>query len=367
MHPTTSVQSCLYVDDIMASADADKKKELDQFVKRVYVQLRFLVRILGEPTKFLGMELTYMREQGICCVSQQLYVEKLARVFLKEQDTQYPAYPTTPMEVNAFDRLEKAESEPNFEGPYRSIVGGLLYISVCTRMDIGFALSILTQNLANPKPTHFLMAKRVLFYLVGTKSFGLVLGGEKLTTLIAFSDASFANDKIDRRSMGGYVVFVGNSPISWAIKKHRGVQAVSSTESEIVQVTEATKELLWLQPLLIELGFPEIDWDTALHTDNEPAMHILLNNPTHSNRTKHMDIRIKFCGEVLAKRQKIALKYVPTKFNFADIFTKPLATVRFRELRGILVQNLEGIVNNSSFLRRTFAVLKDFMTNPFSR
>jgi len=188
-----------------------------------------------------------------------------------------------------------------------------------------------------------------------------------LTTLVAFSDASFANDKLDRRSMGGYVVFVGSSPILWAIKKHRGIQAVSSTESEIVQVTEATKELLWLQPLLLELGFPEIEWDTTLHTDNEPAMHILLNNPTHSNRTKHMDIRIKFCGEVLAKKQKIALKYVPTKLNFADIFTKPLATVRFRELRGILVQNLEGIVNNSNFLRRTFAVLKDFMTNTFSR
>ena len=194
---------------------------------------------------------------------------KIARVFLKEQDTQYPAYPTTPMEVNAFDRLEKAEEEQNFEGPYRSIVGGLLYVSVCTRMDIGFALSILTQNLANPKPTHFQMAKRVLFYLVGTKSFGLVLGGEKLTTLIAFSDASFANDKLDRRSMGGYVVFVGNSPISWAIKKHRGIQAVSSTESEIVQVTEAMKELLWLQPLLQELGFPEIDWDTALATHRQ--------------------------------------------------------------------------------------------------
>ena len=99
---------------------------------------------------------------------------------------------------------------------------------------------------------------------------------------------------------------------------------MSSTESEIIQVTEATKELLWLQPLLLELGFLSIDWDTALHTDNEPAMHILLNSPMHSSRTKHVDICIKFCGEVLARRQKIALKYVPTKLNFADIYTKPL-------------------------------------------
>ena len=70
------------------------------------------------------------------------------------------------------------------------------------------------------------MAKRVLFYLVGTKSFGLILGGEELTTLIAFSDASFANVKLDRKSMGGHIVFLGNSPISWAMKKHRGIQAL---------------------------------------------------------------------------------------------------------------------------------------------
>ena len=69
-----------------------------------------------------------------------------------------------------------------------------------------------------------------------------------------------------------------------AVKKHRGILAVSSTESEIVQVTELCKELLWLQPLLLELGYPNIDWYTAvLLTDNEPAAHVLLNNPTHSN------------------------------------------------------------------------------------
>ena len=40
--------------------------------------------------------------------------------------------------------------------------------------------------------------------------------------LCAFSDASFANDPQDRKSMGGYIVFLGNSPISWAANKHRG-------------------------------------------------------------------------------------------------------------------------------------------------
>ena len=359
IHPDSSVQSSLYVDDILASADPDKKEELDRFVKKV--QKEFIVRILGEPKKFLGMEITYLRDQRICCVSQQAYIEKLAHTFLLE-----PVHaPTTPVEANVYDKLRMAQDEPDFEGPYRSIVGGLLFIFVCTRMDIGFAVSLLTQNLAKPKPTHFLLAKRVLAYLVGTKSFGLILGGQPSSDLSAFVDASFANDQLDRKSMGGYIVFLGNSPCSWSAKKHRGIVALSSTETEIVQVTEGLKEVLWMQPLLIDIGFPNITSTTVMHEDNQPASQVLLKGPTHSARTKHMDVRVKFCGEVLAQKNRVLLKYIPTKWNFADIFTKPLHTVRFRDLRSIMVHDLTGIINNSQFLQRTFSVLTDFVQSPF--
>ena len=87
-------------------------------------------------------------------------------------------------------------------------MGDLLFFFVCTKIDIGFAMSILTQQLAKPKPTHFLQAKRVLAYLKGTKSFGLILGGEPISALNVFSDASFANDQLDRKSMGDTLVTV---------------------------------------------------------------------------------------------------------------------------------------------------------------
>ena len=126
IHPETSVQSSLYVDDVLASADVNRKEELDKFVKKV--QKEFIVRILGEPKKFLGMEITYLREQQICCVFQQSYIERLAQTFLLE-----PVHaPTTPVKSNAYDKLRLAQQEPDFEGPYRSIVGGLLFIFVCT-------------------------------------------------------------------------------------------------------------------------------------------------------------------------------------------------------------------------------------------
>ena len=332
------------------------------------VQKQFSVRLLGEPTKFLGMEITYMREQGLCCVSQRTYIEKLVSVFLSDHDATSTFFPTTPMETRVYDKLELARQEPDFVGPYRSIVGGLLFLFVCTRVDIGFAVSILTQHLACPKPTHFLLAKRVLHYLQGTKTHGLLLGGEVIQSLVAFSDASFANDPFDRRSMGGYIIFLGNSPISWAAKKHRGIQALSSTESEIIQIAETCKELLWLQPLLRDLGFTSINWETLLNGDNQPATHVIMNNPTHSGRSKHMDVKIKFCGEVLAKKETILLKYVPTKYNFADIFTKALSTVRFRDLRSVMLQNLDGIINNSRTTQRNYNLLNDFaQTSPMSK
>ena len=88
---------------MLAAADPDKKHELTKFVRKV--QKQFVIRILGEPTKFLGMEITYLREQGICCITQQSYVEKLVATFLSEHDSTVLSVPTTPVEINVYDKL----------------------------------------------------------------------------------------------------------------------------------------------------------------------------------------------------------------------------------------------------------------------
>ena len=64
---------------------------------------------------------------------------------------------------------------------------------VCTRADIAYALSILTQAFSAPKYVYWESAKRVLEYLEGTSNFGLVLGGNN----------DNAYDTLTRKSMGG--------------------------------------------------------------------------------------------------------------------------------------------------------------------
>ena len=49
-----------YVDEVLAAADSQKKYELTKFIRKI--QKHFIVRILGEPTKFPGMEIFFLRE-----------------------------------------------------------------------------------------------------------------------------------------------------------------------------------------------------------------------------------------------------------------------------------------------------------------
>jgi len=60
------------------------------------------------------------------------------------------------------------------------------------------------------------------------------------------------------------------------------------TEVEYVAVTEASKELIWLQGLLTELGFEQEM--NVLHSDSQSAIHLAKNSAFHF-RTKHIDLR----------------------------------------------------------------------------
>ena len=51
----------LYVDGVLATPDANRKYELDKFVRKV--KKHFIIQVLGESLKFLGMEIAYLREQ----------------------------------------------------------------------------------------------------------------------------------------------------------------------------------------------------------------------------------------------------------------------------------------------------------------
>ena len=69
---------------------------------------------------------------------------------------------------------------------------------------------------------------------------------------VCYTDSDWAGDKENRRSTGGYVFTLVGGAVSWKTKL-QSVVAMSSTESEYIALSEATKEAVWIRLLLVEI------------------------------------------------------------------------------------------------------------------
>jgi hypothetical protein len=214
---------------------------------------------------------------------------------------------------------------------YRSLVGALHYLTF-TRPDLSFAVHQVCQYMASPTFVHLMAAKRILRYLKGTLHLGLSFKPGPLT-LSAFTDADWAGDPDDRRSTSGLLVYLGPNPITWSAKKQLTVSR-SSTESEYRALALASAELCWLRTLLKDLGV-FISAAPILWCDNIFALAIA-SNPVFHARTKHIEVDFHFVRERVL-RKDLAVKFVSTLDQLADIFTKSLPTHRFLDLRSNLM------------------------------
>ena len=81
-----------------------------------------------------------------------------------------------------------------------------------------------------------------------------------------------------------------------------------------------------------ELGFSKhMNLPIVLNGDNQGTLD-LVKNPEHHSRSRHMDIQLHYLREVV-NDGCVATAHVSTRDMVADIFTKPLPTPVFKELR----------------------------------
>lgn len=228
------------------------------------------------------------------------------------------------MEVN----LKFSDTQEITNVPYQELIGSLMYLSVSTRPDISFAISFLSQFNLHHTNEHWQAAKRVLRYLKATQDVGL-LYKQTRQDIAGFVDADWANDPTDRKSFTGYVFKLADNAISWECRKQTST-ALSSTEAEYMALSEASKEAVYLNGLLIELCstydkaveiFSE-NQSIDLFNDNQSAQKIAT-NPIFHRRTKHVDVRYHHLREKIAEG-KINLHYLSTQQMIADVCTKAL-------------------------------------------
>lgn len=213
-----------------------------------------------------------------------------------------------------------------------------MYLAQCTRPDLAHAVGVLSQHLERPAKRHWEAVIHVFRYLKGTVNFGIVFDGkksQKVAGLKSFElptshcDSDWAGDADTRRSTTGYIFCLASGALTWRSRLQPTV-ALSSTEAEYREITEAGQELIWLCNLMTRLDMKDEE-PTILQSDNMGAIHLTSKSIFHV-RTKHVEIQYHWIREII-NQGNVTIKHCPTQDMVADLLTKPLGKPQFQRLR----------------------------------
>ncbi|GJT77619.1 ribonuclease H-like domain-containing protein [Tanacetum coccineum] len=102
----------------------------------------------------------------------------------------------------------------------------------------------------------------------------------------------------------------------------------SSAEAEYRGVANIVAKTAWIRNLLRKLHFP-LSSATLVYCDNVSVIYLSA-NPVQHQRTKHIEINIHFVCDMVTTSQ-VRVLHVPSRYQFADIFTKGLPFALFEE------------------------------------
>ena len=297
----------VHVDDILvAGNDETAMKNMMNFIGK-----RFDITNLGGARQYLGIDIQ-KDDGGRFMISQGKYIDEIVNeAGLK--DAKVSKFPLD----TGYSKLMGSLLPSNEK--YRKLIGMLLYLTTNTRPDIAASVAILSKKVEKPRDVDMEELKRVVRYIKGTRDLKLIMnnGNEKLT---AVSDANWAEDRADRKSNTGFVIFMNGGTVSWCCRK-QDIVSLSSAESEYIALAETCKEVIWLRGVLKEMDTKQEE-ATTIHTDSQSCI-AMIKNQRFSNKTKHIDVRYHFIRDQMEKKT-INLSYVSTEENTADLMTKPL-------------------------------------------
>lgn len=310
----------VYVDDLLVTGTS--LEMIDEFKKGMAA--KFEMSDLGKLTYYLGIEVD-QHSEGIT-LRQESYANKI----LEETGMQDCNAVHVPFDPSL--TLSKAHEESSVdEKDYRRTIGCLRYL-LHTRPDLSFAVGVMSRYMQAPKVSHAAVIKQIMRYWKGSLTHGLTFKRAAKVKLVGYSDASHNVDEDDGRSTTGHMFYLSNSPITWSSQKQETV-ALSSCEAEFMAATEAAKQAIWLQDLLGEVVGKKCE-KVVLLIDNESVI-ALTKNPVFHGRSKHIHRRYHFIRECVDNDQ-IEVQHVPGNEQRADILTKGLGRIRYKEMKSMI-------------------------------
>ncbi len=325
-----------HVDDLFIAAKTVALR--DSFIAEFRKKFPITSHV-GPILNYLGMTMEFV--DGTIEVNQHAFVGKLIEGIMGTV--------STPMIATDLEAVNTTPLSDTDAALYRSIVAKCLYLAKRTRPDILFAVNVLARAAQAPTIMDKNRLQRVLKYLNYSRLRILKIHAKNIR-LTAYIDAAFATHS-DRKSHTGAIIQLGGALI-WAKSVKQSIVTKSSTEAELVALSDMASMLLWASFLLSELGYAQKDAPPLAYQDNTSTIAITHKGSSSSERTRHIDTRYMWIKELL-DNGRMAMEYCPTAHMTADIMTKALGVEAFR--RHVLDLNIVDAKDTGTYINLLIA------------
>ncbi|MBW0530484.1 hypothetical protein O181_070199 [Austropuccinia psidii MF-1] len=306
--PTSNKQMLLYVhvDDLIFGGSWN-----DQF--KTKIKTHFNMDDLGKVKYALGIQISQGDEY--ISLNQDKFINNILQEFqlTNARHTNCPL----PSNIRSFRIVPTKELSPQFN--YQRAIGLLQYLVQCTRLDLAFATSFLSQYLKDPKDLHYNAVKHVLTYLNSTKQYKLQLGQNILQqpdkSIRAFTDSNLGGSEGYKLFSASIIYYHG--VIGWRSHKQK-VVALSSAKAKYNEMTEGTQDLQWISNLIFEITKERKQ--QILYTGKQSAISIASNHIYHHG-TRNVNFRLHFIRNLI-EEENLKIEYLNTNKMIAGLLTK---------------------------------------------
>ena len=171
----------IWVGDIVIAATFEK------MLNDTKVKNKFKMKDLGPISWFLGIE--FKQTDDDIEMGQSYYLKGTLERFNKTDCK--PRSTLCEVKLDVYDS-ENDDDKDESERRYREIVGSLVYAMTCSRPDLPWIVTKLSQHLSKPTKTDWMIVKHVLRYVKGTLDFKLVYQKSKNgLKIVGFSDSDW--------------------------------------------------------------------------------------------------------------------------------------------------------------------------------
>ena len=307
----------------------------------------------GVSKEFVSIKLSHDLDNGTMKLTQGDYWVKAVerfREFLGEGGPKNRNVPLSPLDEKMLGEPSEEEIKAAEHLPYPNLLGVVQYPSNFTKVEMKYAMSVMSRSRAKWGVSHFKILLKCLEYGYSTRKLGILYqrdeNEEERNKLVAYADASFNTP----RSQGCRLVMMNGAAISYTSKKHTTTDD-STTAAELTEGYLCACDVEGFRNLNDEIGLTA-DGPTVMFQDNQAAIQIMMNRGSLSRKTRATDIR------TLTVRNKVEdLKIVPiyleTTKMIADLGTKALDAKQFVKLRnevcGYVGTRGEELLNSYGF------------------